>query len=260
MDDLEILVEETEITSVEQFEQPDIDYLKGLKETSQKFLKVNDFEIKEPDFEDLTEEDFINYFEDHTNEIILKKFEELNIPEDFRSSMSQIYTSKDEKSIIFVYFLPTSKQKTNVGIEVIKNFCKLIVLLGCNEGIMISEKPLTSKSRESLESSNVQSYCRDNIYNVISYTDDMFINVVDHCLTPEVLKIYSGKELEDFLKEENINSRDLPRMIISDPIAKFYRARVGDVIKMKRKTGNRDTLINEQIVYRVIIYGVVKKK
>ena len=49
-------------------------------------------------------------------------------------------------------------------------------------------------------------------------------------------------------------------MIISDPIAKFYRARVGDVIKMKRKTGNRDTLINEQIVYRVIIYGVVKKK
>ena len=125
---------------------------------------------------------------------------------------------------------------------------------------MISEKPLTSKSRESLESSNVQSYCRDNIYNVISYTDDMFINVVDHCLTPEILKIYSGKELEDFLKEENINSRDLPRMIVSDPIAKFYRAKVGDVIKMKRKTGNRDTLINEQIVYRVIIYGMAKKK
>lgn len=260
MDDLEILVEEEQVTSAEQFDQPDIDYLKGLKETSQKFLTVNDFDMKEPDFQDLTEEEFIKYFEDHTNQNILKKFEELNIPEDFRSSMSQVYKSKNDKNVIFVYFLPTSKQKTNVGIEVIKNFCKLIILLGCNEGIMISEKPLTSKSRESLESSNVQSYCRDNIYNVISYTDDMFINVVDHCLTPEILKIYSGKELEDFLKEENINSRDLPRMIVSDPIAKFYRAKVGDVIKMKRKTGNRDTLINEQIVYRVIIYGMAKKK
>ena len=262
MDDLEILVAEEDevISSAEQFDQPDVDYLKGLKETSQKFLNVNNFEVQEPDFEDLTEEEFIKYFEDHTNPDILKKFEELNVPEDFRSSMSQVYKSKNDKSIIFVYFLPTSTQKTNVGIEIIKNFCKLIILLGCNEGIMISEKPLTSKSRESLESSNVQSYCRDNIYNVISYTDDMFINVVDHCLTPEVLKIYSGKELEDFLKESNINSRDLPRMTISDPIAKFYRARVGDVIKMKRKTGNRDTLINEQIVYRVIIYGTVKKK
>ena len=260
MDDLEILVEEEQVTSAEQFDQPDIDYLKGLKETSQKFLTVNDFDMKEPDFQDLTEEEFIKYFEDHTNQNILKKFEELNIPEDFRSSMSQVYKSRNDKSVIFVYFLPTSKQKTNVGIEIVKNFCKLIILLGCNEGIMISEKPLTSKSRESLESSNVQSYCRDNIYNVISYTDDMFINVVDHCLTPEILKIYSGKELEDFLKEENINSRDLPRMIVSDPIAKFYRAKVGDVIKMKRKTGNRDTLINEQIVYRVIIYGMAKKK
>ena len=49
-------------------------------------------------------------------------------------------------------------------------------------------------------------------------------------------------------------------MLISDPISKFYRARVGDVVMMKRKTGNRDTLINEQIVYRTVVYGVNKKK
>ena len=57
-----------------------------------------------------------------------------------------------------------------------------------------------------------------------------------------------------------MNKNHFPKMIISDPIAKFYRARVGDVIMMKRKTGNRDTLINEQIVYRVVVYGITKKK
>ena len=262
MDSLQILDDEEETyDTLERQDQPDIDYLKGLKETSQVFLRVNNFELEEPDFRDFTEEDFIEYFEDNVNQEILKKFNNLNIPEDFRSSMSNVYRSKDEKNSIFIYFLPTSTQKTNVGIDVIKSFCKLIVLLGCNEGVMISEKPLTSKSRESLESSNVKSYCpRDQVYNVISYTDDMFINVVDHCLTPEVLKIYSGEELDAFLEKEKMNKNHFPKMIISDPIAKFYRARVGDVIMMKRKTGNRDTLINEQIVYRVIVYGITKKK
>jgi len=262
MSDLQILDDEEESYEfMGKEEQPDIDYLKGLKETSQVFLRVNNFEIDEPDFRDLTEEEFIEFMEENTNPEILKKFNSLNIPEDFRSSMSNVYRSKDEKNNIFIYFLPTSSQKTNVGIDVIKSFCKLIVLLGCNEGVMISEKPLTSKSRESVESSNVKSYCpRDQVYNVISYTDDMFINVVDHCLTPEVLKIYSGEELEEFLEKEGMKRNHFPKMIISDPIAKFYRARVGDVIKMKRKTGNRDTLINEQIVYRAVVYGITKKK
>ncbi len=262
MSTLQILDDEEESYEIlEKQDQPDIDYLKSLKETSQIFLRVNDFVIPEPDFRDFTEEEFIEYFEENTNQEILKKFNNHNIPEDFRSSMSQVYKSKDGKNNIFIYFLPTSSQKTNVGIDVIKSFCKLIVLLGCNEGVMISEKPLTSKSRESLESSNIKSDCgREEIYNVISYTDDMFINVVDHCLTPEVLKIYSGEELEEFLEKEGMKRSHFPKMIISDPIAKFYRARVGDVIKMKRKTGNRDTLINEQIVYRVVIYGITKKK
>ena len=88
----------------------------------------------------------------------------------------------------------------------------------------------------------------------------MFINVVDHCLSPKVLKIYSGKELESFLEEEQLNPKDLPRMMVSDPIAKFYRARVGDVIMMQRKTGNKDTLINEQIIYRIVVYAIAKKK
>ena len=256
MEGLEVLVERQETDFQNTEPDLDIDYLKNLKETSQVFINKNNFNETDPDFKEMTEDQFIEYIGSNSNKEILEKFDELNVTEDFRSSMSQIYHSNKEKSKIFIFFVPTSSQKSNVGIDTIKTFCRLVILLNCNEGVMISEKPLTSKSRELLESSNVKSFTRENIYNIISYVDDMFINVVDHCLSPKVLKIYSGKELESFLEEEQLNPKDLPRMMVSDPIAKFYRARVGDVIMMQRKTGNKDTLINEQIIF----YAIAKKK
>ena len=260
MEGLEVLVERQETDFQNTEPDLDIDYLKNLKETSQVFINKNNFNETDPDFKEMTEDQFIEYIGSNSNKEILEKFDELNVTEDFRSSMSQIYHSNKEKSKIFIFFVPTSSQKSNVGIDTIKTFCRLVILLNCNEGVMISEKPLTSKSRELLESSNVKSFTRENIYNIISYVDDMFINVVDHCLSPKVLKIYSGKELESFLEEEQLNPKDLPRMMVSDPIAKFYRARVGDVIMMQRKTGNKDTLINEQIIYRIVVYAIAKKK
>ena len=41
------------------------------------------------------------------------------------------------------------------------NFCKLIILTGCNEGVLITEKSLTPKSKEHLESSNIKNDCRE---------------------------------------------------------------------------------------------------
>ena len=95
--------------------------------------------------------------------------------------------------------------------------------------------------------------------NIKSYEDSMFVNVSDHCLTPEIMKVYSGEELKKFLEEENLDKYKLPKMVVGDPISKFYMAKVGDVIKMKRKTATQDTLVNEQIVYRVVTHGKIKK-
>ena len=260
-EELQILVEEDEITEDRIDKYVDVSHLKELKITSQVFLRVNSFNISdEPDFSELTEDQFYSFFEKNTNEVITKKLNDLNIVEDFRSSMSQLYTHNKNKNRIFVFFLPTSDMKAGVGIDVVKNFCKLVVLLGCNEGLMISEKPLTSKSRELLESSNVKGFCSDDVYNVISYTDDTFVNVVDHCLSPEVLHIYSAEEWEKFSEENHISSKELPKMLNTDPIAKFFRARVGDVVKMKRKTGTQNTLVNHQIVYRAVGYNTVKER
>lgn len=237
----------------------DVASLKNLKKTSQSFLRVNSFEVGEPDFDEMTTDQFVDYIEKNQNIEVMKRLSDANFQETFRSTMSNIYLHKNGKNKIFVFFLPESDLKGGVGLDVVKNFCRLVVLLGCNEGMMISERDLTTRSRELLESSNIKKFSGEDVYNVISYTDETFIDQADHCLNPKILKIYSGKEVTDFEDQEKISSRELPRIFSSDPISKFYRAKVGDVIKMIRKTGTKNTLINEQLVYRLVVYPTFKK-
>ena len=237
----------------------DIDHLFEIKKTSQSFLKVNGFDISsEPDFHDLTSEQFVEFIEKTIDMEVMEKINSVNFEEDFRSSMSKIYHHTKNNNKILMFFLPTPESKSTVGVDVVKNFCKLIVYLDCNEGVIISEKSFSSGARKNLEASNIKNFCQENIYNVISYIDEKFINIVDHCLSPKVLKIYSGEELEKFEKENNVSRKEFPRILITDPIAKFHRARVGNVIEMVRKTGTMDTLVNEQLVYRLVIYSLNK--
>jgi len=257
MEGLEVLVEVPIEEQEEYTPYLNVEHLKGLKETSQVFLKENGYIVEEPDFTEMTEEQFIRYIKSHSNDFLVKKFKDI-FEENFRSIMSNIYKHRDSDRTMLIFFLPTSENRANVGIETVKNFCKLIIMSGCNEGVLITEKSLTPKSKEQLESSNVKNDCRNNVYNVISYLDEKFINIVDHCLSPKILKIYSGKELEKFEKENKVDSKFFPRMFTTDPVAKFYCAKPGDVIMMKRKTGTTNTLIREQIVYRKVFYEVGK--
>jgi len=261
MEGIEDLEEEQEINEIFQNTYVDTESLKNLKETSQAFLEVNNFDLgKEPYFKDFSDLEFVKYIEKNPNEDIISKFRDSNIREDFRSSMSNIYHGKNKKSKIFVFFLPTSSSSSSVGVDVIKNFFKLIIIFGCTDGIMISEKQLTSKSKEKLEYSNSVSSESENSFNIINYIDDEFINITEHCLSPEIMKIYSGEELDKFLEKEKISIKEFPRITIDDPVVKFFRAKVGDLIKMKRKTGIENSLINEQIIFRAVVHTQFKNK
>ena len=165
MEGLEIIEDKNEelLTRVE--DNTDFNYLKLLNETKQAFLKVNNFDVSvEPDYRDYTEDDFIMHIENSKNTMIINKLEEFGIEDDFRSSMSHIYESKDKKRRIFVLFLPNNKG--NVGIDIVKNFIRLVRVLDCKNGLLISQQSLTPKSIEIIESTNVQSDYQDDIYNI----------------------------------------------------------------------------------------------
>ena len=245
-------------------EGEDIEKLKKLKEVSQKFLLVNDYDIStEPVFEDLSLDQFIDFIQKQSeNKLITTKFDELNIDVTFRSLMSNYYTHKENGNRIFIFFLPDDNRSSNsISIGDFKKFITLIFKLDCREGMLISNKDLSSKSKDQVRKCNIKSIDCQNIYNIITYKDDDFVDITRHAFVPEVLAIYrDGKESKKFSEEFSVNITKLSRILMNEPLSKFYRGRVGDIFALRRKNMAKKTLLDEQIVYKIIYPSLVNKK
>lgn len=245
-------------------EGEDIEKLKKLKEVAQKFLLVNDYDISmEPNFEDLSLDQFIEYIQKQAeNKLMVTKFDELNIDTTFRSLMSNYYTHKESGNRIFIFFLPDDKRSSNsISIADFKKFITLIFKLDCREGMLISNKDLSSKSKDQVRKCNIKSIDCQNIYNIITYKDDDFVDITSHAFVPEVIAIYrDGKESKKFSEDHSINITKLSRILMNEPLAKFYRGKVGDIFALRRKNMAKKTLLDEQIVYKIIYPSLVNKK
>lgn len=245
-------------------EGEDIEKLKKIKEVSQKFLEVNNFDIShEPKFEDMSSDQFINYIEDSTKKnLIITKLDELNIDITFRSSMSNYYSHKNSDNKIFIFFLPDDNRSTNsVSSTDFKKFITLIFKLDCREGVLISQKDLSHNSLKQVKQCNINPDTSNNIYNIITYKDDDFIDITRHAFIPKVLDIYRvGEEADKFGKENKISISKLSRQLMDDPVTKFYRGRIGDIFKLRRINVSRYNILDEQLIYRIVVPAVVKKR
>jgi DNA-directed RNA polymerase subunit H (RpoH/RPB5) len=76
------------------------------------------------------------------------------------------------------------------------------------------------------------------------------VDITKHSLVPEHNKL-SEEEKQKLLKKHNISLRQLPKILKSDPAIQHLDIKVGDLIKIKRKSPTN----KESIFYRVVING-----
>jgi len=83
--------------------------------------------------------------------------------------------------------------------------------------------------------------------------DELLIVVIDHHLVPPHY-ILNTQEKEEYFTTFNHHPRDMKKILINDPIAKFYGAKIGDVFKIIRPsiTSGKD------IDFRIVIPGEIK--
>ena len=76
------------------------------------------------------------------------------------------------------------------------------------------------------------------------------LEITKHELVPKHT-LLDDNEKEDLLKRYGITLRQLPRMLASDAMAKLLNVKVGDVIKIMRKSETA----GETEYYRVVVKG-----
>jgi len=72
--------------------------------------------------------------------------------------------------------------------------------------------------------------------------------VKDHEMVPEHV-LLTPEECAEVLKSYNIGAPQLPKIHVTDPAAKEIEAKVGDIIKVIRKS----TTAKQSIFYRLVI-------
>lgn len=75
-------------------------------------------------------------------------------------------------------------------------------------------------------------------------------DITQHTLVP-THKILDKKSKKELLEKYNINEENLPKILASDKVVKTIGAKIGDVIKIKRKS----RVAGESIYYRLVVEG-----
>ncbi len=76
------------------------------------------------------------------------------------------------------------------------------------------------------------------------------VDITKHSLVPKH-ELLDENEKELLLKQYAITLKQLPRILAADPMVKILNAKVGDVVKVTRKSPTA----GQAIYYRVVIKG-----
>jgi DNA-directed RNA polymerase I, II, and III subunit RPABC1 len=79
-------------------------------------------------------------------------------------------------------------------------------------------------------------------------TNELMINIVDHVLVPKHT-LLSTDDSKKVLEEYNARKRDMPKILKSDAIAKYYNMPVGRICRITR---NSETS-GESFYYRLVV-------
>jgi len=83
--------------------------------------------------------------------------------------------------------------------------------------------------------------------------DELLIVIIDHNIVPLHI-LLTPEEKDKYFSVFNHHPRDMKKILVNDPIARFYGAKVGDLIKIIRSS----ITSGKEIDYRMVIPGEIK--
>jgi len=158
-----------------------------------------------------------------------------------REVFSTSYKNKEGKKLV-VYFADISGSK-QLGVDTLGEVLKEMEEVKTKNAIIITSNPLSSSSRKKI--SELLTY---NIYTFME--NEMAYDPTEHFLVPEH-RALSVEEQRDFLMRNNISIDQIPSILTTDMISRYYGFRTGQVIEIKR-TNFYDTIVQHSTSYRVV--------
>lgn len=176
-------------------------------------------------------------------------------------AMSTVYEKKDGTGMLYVRYLDPIVESNEIGGIVIDKLIEEIrdvkmLYNNLQEIIVISPQKISSNSMSKLQ------YFRtpeSNLMITIFMDKELMFNITKHMLVPKhiLLTQQERKELVLELNKKNPSLKSIPKMYDTDPIAKYYGAKVGQIFKIIRESLFEDVIAKKSIFYRVVVKSTV---
>jgi len=197
---------------------------RGFKDAEKEYTKLNSMTIYE----------FKEYIED-----LAKKKET-----DLISALSNSYRKEDDW--VYVYFTRYQDTMRQTGKSIIQDVINTVGIKDSeNHIILISNSPLSPDAKTGITSIRKTKFFEFFLYEDLSY------DPTEHFLTPKhtLLKYEEAKEI---LERNRLQYMHLPSISVDDPIARYYGARVGDVMMIERYTLLAEVMVQKYVVFRAV--------
>ncbi|KAG8859360.1 DNA-directed RNA polymerases II 24 kDa polypeptide (RNA polymerase II subunit 5) [Tulasnella sp. 330] len=130
---------------------------------------------------------------------------------------------EDPSKSIFIFF----SDEKNVGIKTMKKFIGILEEKKIGSGIIIYSHSMTPSSKKVI-SSMAQQFRLEEFPEA-----DLLVNITHHKLVPRH-EVLSNEEKQLLLERYRLRETQLPRIMLSDPVARYYGLRRGQVVKITR--------------------------